>query len=391
LPKMYMDYGAGKPVDPRVLEAMNPYFLEMYGNASSGHSYGNAAKEALTNSREKIAQLIGAEKAQEIIFTSGGTESNNLAIKGAAFRNKSKGNHIITTAIEHMSVINICKYLQKEGFEVTFVPVDNKGTVDLEKIQAAITDQTIMMSIMYANGEIGTIQPIKQIGELAKEKNIMLHVDAVAAAGQVPINVVDENIDLLTLSSNDLYGPKGVGALYIKKGTRIVPIDQGGGQENGLRSGTENVSGIVGMAKAAELAQAEMETESKRLTALRDKLIDGVLETVPYSFLNGHRTERLPNNANLRFSYIEGESLILSLDMYEIQASSGSACSSKTLEPSHALRAIGLSHELAHGSLAFTLGKQNTQEGMDYVLEKIPEVVKRLRALSPLTPKEILR
>ena len=391
MPKMYMDYGAGKPVDKRVLKAMNPYFLEMYGNASSGHSYGNAAKEALTNSREKVAQLIGAEKAQEIIFTSGGTECNNLAIKGAAFRNKSKGNHIITTAIEHMSVINICKYLQKEGFEVTFVPVDDKGTVDLEKLQATITDQTIMMSVMYANGEIGTIQPVKEIGKLTKEKNIIFHVDAVAAAGQVPINVVDENIDLLTLSSNDLYGPKGVGALYIKKGTRIVPIDQGGGQENGLRSGTENVSGIVGMAKAAELAKAEMATESKRLIGLRDKLIDGVLDAVPASFLNGHRTERLPNNANLRFSYIEGESLILSLDMQGIQASSGSACSSKTLEPSHVLRAIGLSHELAHGSLAFTLGKQNTQEGMDYVLEVIPEVVKRLRALSPLTPKEILR
>ncbi|MEJ2243376.1 MAG: cysteine desulfurase NifS [Candidatus Bathyarchaeota archaeon] len=388
---MYMDYGAGKPVDKRVLKAMNPYFLEDYGNASSGHSYGNAAKEALTSSREKVAQLIGAEKAQEIIFTSGGTESNNLAIKGAAFRNKSKGNHIITTAIEHMSVINICKYLQKQGFEVTFVPVDDKGIVDLEKLESAITDQTIMLSVMYANGEIGSIQPIKQIGNLAKEKNIILHVDAVAAAGQVPINVLEENINLLTLSSNDLYGPKGVGALYIKKGTRIVPIDQGGGQENGLRSGTENVSGIVGMAKAAELAQAEMETESKRLIALRDKLIDGVLDEIPYSFLNGHRTERLPNNANLRFSYIEGESLILSLDMYGIQASSGSACSSKTLEPSHVLRAIGLSHELAHGSLAFTLGKQNTQEGMDYVLEVIPDVVKRLRALSPLTPKEILR
>jgi cysteine desulfurase len=386
-----MDYGAGKPVDKRVLKAMNPYFLEDYGNASSGHSYGNAAKEALTSSREKVAQLIGAEKAQEIIFTSGGTESNNLAIKGAAFRNKSKGNHIITTAIEHMSVINICKYLQKQGFEVTFVPVDDKGIVDLEKLESAITDQTIMLSVMYANGEIGSIQPIKQIGNLAKEKNIILHVDAVAAAGQVPINVLEENINLLTLSSNDLYGPKGVGALYIKKGTRIVPIDQGGGQENGLRSGTENVSGIVGMAKAAELAQAEMETESKRLIALRDKLIDGVLDEIPYSFLNGHRTERLPNNANLRFSYIEGESLILSLDMYGIQASSGSACSSKTLEPSHVLRAIGLSHELAHGSLAFTLGKQNTQEGMDYVLEVIPDVVKRLRALSPLTPKEILR
>lgn len=391
MPKMYMDYGAGKPVDSRVLEEMKPYFLEMYGNASSGHSYGNAAKEALTNSREKIAQLIGAEKSQEIIFTSGATESNNLALKGAAYRNKSKGKHIVTTAIEHMSVINICKFLQKEGFEVTFVPVDENGTVDFEKLEAAITDQTIMMSVMYANGEIGTIQPIKEIGKLTQEKNIIFHVDAVAAAGQVPIDVIDENINLLTLSSNDLYGPKGVGALYIKKGTRIIPIDQGGGQENGLRSGTENVSGIVGMAKAAELAKAEMENESKRLIALRDKLIDGVLGQVPYSFLNGHRTERVPNNANLRFSYIEGESLILSLDMLGIQASSGSACSSKTLEPSHVLRAIGLSHELAHGSLAFTLGKQNTQEGMDYVLEKIPEVVKRLRALSPLTPKEILR
>jgi len=388
---MYMDYGSGKPLDPRVLEEMKPYFLEMYGNASSGHSYGNAAKEALTNSREKVAQLIGAEKSQEIIFTSGATESNNLALKGAAYRNKSKGNHIVTTAIEHMSVINICKFLQKEGFEVTFVPVDEKGTVDFEKLEAAITDQTIMMSVMFANGEIGTVQPIKKIGKLTQEKNIIFHVDAVAAAGQVPIDVVDTNINLLTLSSNDLYGPKGVGALYIKKGTRIIPIDQGGGQENGLRSGTENVSGIVGMAKAAELAKAEMETESKRLIALRDKLIDGVLDQVPYSFLNGHRTERVPNNANLRFSYIEGESLILSLDMLGIQASSGSACSSKTLEPSHVLRAIGLSHELAHGSLAFTLGKQNTQEGMDYVLEKIPEVVKRLRALSPLTPKEILR
>ena len=391
LRKVYMDYGAGMHLDPRVLETMKPYFFETFGNPSSSHSFGNKAKEALAASREKVAQLVAAEKPREIIFTSGGTESNNLALKGAAFRNQKKGNHIITTAIEHMSVINICKYLQKEGYDVTFVPVNKQGVVEIEKLKEAITEKTILISVMYANGEIGTIQPIQEIGNLAKENNLLFHVDAVAAAGKVPINVKEKNIDLLSLSSNDMYGPRGVGALYIKQGTKILPVIQGGGQENGIRSGTENIPGIVGMGKAAELAQTEMKSVGKRLTALRDKLIKGVLSKIAYSFLNGHPTQRLPGNANLRFSYIEGESLILGLDMYGIQVSSGSACTSKTLEPSHVLTAIGLPHEEAHGSLVFTMGKQNTEEDVNYILDVLPDVVKRLRALSPLTPKEILR
>jgi cysteine desulfurase len=391
LQKVYMDNGAGMPVDSKVLEAMIPYFVENYGNPSSSHSAGNVAKQALETARDQVAKLVGAEKSQEIIFTSGGTESNNLAIKGVAFRNKDKGNHIITSAVEHMSVINICKYLQKQGFDVTFVPVDKQGVISIEKIKTAITDKTILISVMYANGEIGTIQPVDEIGKLAKEKGVLFHVDAVAAAGKVQINVQEENIDLLSLSSNDLYGPKGVGALYIKRGTKLVPIDQGGGQENGLRSGTENVPGIVGMGKAAELAQTELVSEKDRLTKIRDKLIKMVLAKVPHSYLNGHPTMRLANNANLRFSYIEGESLILGLDMHGIQVSSGSACTSKTLQPSHVLTAIGLPHEDAHGSLVFTLGKQNKAEEVDYILSVLPDVVKRLRALSPLTPKEILR
>jgi cysteine desulfurase len=388
---VYMDHGAGMPLDSRVFEAMKPYFRENYGNPSSSHSFGNSARNAIEAAREKIAQLVAAEKPQEVIFTSGGTESNNLAIKGFAYRNRKKGNHIITTAIEHISVINICKFLQKQGFEVSYVPVDKQGVVDLEKLGDAITDRTVLISVMYANGEIGTIQPIREIGKLARENSIVFHVDAVAAAGKVPINVKEENIDLLSLSSNDMYGPKGVGALYIKKGTKIQPIIQGGGQERGLRSGTENIPGIVGMGKAAEIAKREMEAEGKRLTALRDKLIEDALDKIDYSFLNGHPTERLPDNANLRFSYIEGESLILGLDMYGVQVSSGSACTSKTLEPSHVLLAIGLAHEEAHGSLVFTLGKQNSEEDVDYVLEVLPDVVKRLRALSPLTPKEMVR
>jgi cysteine desulfurase len=386
-----MDHGAGMPLDTKVFEAMKPYFFENYGNPSSAHSYGNSAKAALAASREKVAALAGAEKPQEIVFTSGGTESNNLAIKGAALRNKGKGNHIITSAIEHISVINICKYLQKQGFEVTYVPVDKEGVVDLEKLKESVNDKTSLISVQYGNGEIGTIQPIKEIGEIAQENNITFHVDAVAAAGQVPINVQEENIDLLSLSSNDMYGPKGVGALYIKRGTKVLPLNQGGGQERGLRSGTENIPGIVGMGKAAEIAQKGMAKEGKRLTMLRDRLIKGVLDEVESSFLNGHPVKRLPNNANLRFSYIEGESLILGLDMLGIQVSSGSACTSKTLEPSHVLLAIGLAHEEAHGSLVFTLGKQNSEEDVDYVIEVIPNVVKKLRALSPLTPKEMLR
>jgi len=391
LRKVYMDHGAGMPLDPIVFDAMKPYFFEDYGNPSSSHSFGNSAKAALASSREKVADLVVAEKPQEVIFTSGGTESNNLAIKGVALRNKAKGNHIITTAIEHISVINICKYLQKQGFEVTSISVDKHGVINLEKLKDAVNDKTILISVQYANGEIGTIQPIKEIGKIARENNIAFHVDAVAAAGQVPINVKEENIDLLSLSSNDIYGPKGMGALYIKKGTKIQPIIQGGGQERGLRSGTENIPGIVGMGKAAEIAKMEMKSESTRLARVRDKLINDVLGKIEYSFLNGHPVKRLPNNANLRFSYIEGESLILSLDMLGIQVSSGSACTSKTLEASHVLLAMGLAHEEAHGSLVFTLGKQNSEEDVDYVVEVLPNVVKRLRALSPLTPKEILR
>ena len=386
-----MDNGAGMPLDVKVFESMKTYYFEDYGNPSSSHSSGNKAKEALAEAREKVAKLVGAEKPQEMVFTSGGTESNNLALKGAAFRNLKKGNHIITTSVEHISIVNICKYLQRQNYEITYIPVDKQGLVDLKKLESAITEKTILISAIYANGEIGTIQPIKEIGKLAQEHNLIFHVDAVAAAGKVPIDVKEEKIDLLSLSSNDLYGPKGVGALYIKKDTKIQPIIQGGGQENGLRSGTENIPGIVGMGKAAELALKNMNSESKRLTQLREKLIKTVLEKIQHSFLNGHPTKRLPNNANLRFSYIEGESLILGLDMYGIQVSSGSACTSKTLEPSHALLAIGLAHEEAHGSLVFTLGKQNTEEDVDYVTEILPDVVKRLRALSPLTPKELLR
>ncbi len=386
-----MDHAAGMPIDSRVFEAMKPYFMENYGNPSSSHSFGAAAKNALMESREKVARLIGAEKPEEVFFTSGGTESNNLAIKGVAYRNKEKGNHLITTAIEHISVLNICKHLQKQGFDITYLPVDKHGMVFPQKIKEAITDKTILISVMYANGEIGTIQPIKEIGKIAHENKIFFHVDAVDATGKVPINVKEENIDLLSISSNTMYGPKGMGALYIRKGTRIQPVIQGGGQERGLRSGTENTTGIVGMGKAAEIAQEEMETEGRRLSQLRDKLAKGVLDTIERSYLNGHPTKRLPNTDNLRFSYVEGESLILGLDMLGIQVSSGSACTSKTLEPSHVLLAIGLTHEEAHGSLVFTMGKQNSEEDVNYVLDVLPGVVKKLRAMSPLTPKEMLR
>ncbi len=386
-----MDHAAGRPLDHRVFEEMKPFFMQEYGNPSSSHSFGAEAKAALVESRAKIAQLIGAEKSEEIIFTSGGTESNNLAIKGFAHRNEEKGNHIITSNIEHISVINICKHLQKLGFEITSIPVNKQGMIDPQDIVEALTEETILISIMSANGEIGTIQPIREIGKIAQENQVCLHVDAVAAAGKTPIDVKEVGVDLLSLSSNDIYGPKGAGALYIKEGTRVQPIMQGGGQERGLRSGTENLPGIVGMGKASEIAQEEMETEGKRLSRLRDKLVHGVLDTIQRSHLNGHPTKRLPGNANLRFSYIEGESLILSLDTLGVQVSSGSACTSKTLEPSHVLLAIGLAHEEAHGSLVFTMGKQNSEEDVDYVLEVLPNVVKRLRKMSPLTPKEMLR
>ncbi len=385
-----MDHTAGMPVDPRVWEAMLPYFSQSYGNPSSLHTWGTEARKAVEDARAKLVSLVGAQRSEEIFFTSGGTESNNLAIRGVALRNKDRGNHIVTTEIEHMSVMNTCKSLLKEGFNLTFLPVDNYGVVDLQALEKAITDKTILVSVMYANGEIGTIEPIKEIGEIVHGKGVLLHVDAVAASGQVPIDVVNENIDLMSISSNDLYGPRGAGALYVKTGTRIQPVIFGGGQEKGLRSGTENVPAIVGMGKAAEIAKTEIKTEGRRCSSLRDSLIKGLIKNIPNSFLNGHPLRRLPNNASIRFSYIEGESLLLSLDMLGVAASSGSACTSKTLEPSHVLLAIGLKHEDAHGSLLFTLGKQNTEEDVDYVVNALPDIVKRLRSISPLTPKELL-
>lgn len=385
-----MDHAAGMPVDERVLEAMMPYFTKSYGNPSSAHYFGGEARTAISEARGGVGELIRAGSKEEIIFTSGGTESNNLAIKGVAYRNKTKGNHIITSSVEHMSVLNTCKHLSKQGFEVTYLPVDRYGIVDIHTLEESITDKSILVSVVYANNEIGSIEPIREIGETAHRKGSYFHVDAVAAAGQTPIDVQKENIDLLSLSSNDMYGPRGVGALYVKKGTPILPLMHGGGQERGLRSGTENLPGIVGMGKAAEIAATEIETESKKLTELRNRFIRGVLDSIPESYLNGHPTMRLPNNVNVRFSYIEGESVILSLDMEGVACSSGSACTSKTLEPSHVLLATGLKHEEAHGSLLFTLGRHNTMEDVEYVLDLLPGIVDRLRKISPLTPKELI-
>ncbi len=387
--RVYMDHTAGKPVDPRVIETMKPYFEKFYGNPSSLHSFAQEARKGLERARENVAGLINAERKEEIVFTSCATESNNWAIRGVAARNQDRGKHIITTSIEHMSVMNVCKYLTRQGFKVSFLPVDKQGTVDLEALKKELTDETILVSVMYANGEIGTIEPIKEISEIVHNKKAYFHVDATAAAGQIPIDVQEEGADLVTLSSNDMYGPKGVGALYTRKGTRLEPLIYGGGQEFGMRSGTENLPGIVGMGKAAELAKSEMEVESRRLSLLRDRLIKGLLEKIPHSFLNGNPVKRLPNNAAVRFSYIEGESMLLNLEMAGVAASSGSACTAKTLEPSHVLRAIGLKHEEAHGSLLFTLGRQNSEDDVDYVVGLLPDIVKRLRAMSPLTPKEL--
>lgn len=387
--RIYMDHTAGKPVDPRVVEAMLPYMSASYGNPSSIHSLGQEAKQAIENARAKVAALVNAERKESVIFTSGATESNNTAIKGFANRNKDRGTQVITSSIEHMSVLNPVKFLSTRGFKTTFLPVDQHGFVSLEALEKEITPETILVSIMYANGEIGTIQPIREISQIVHAKKAVLHADATAAVGQVPIDVQAEGIDLLTISSNDIYGPKGTGALYVKQGTHIEPIIHGGGQEQGLRSGTENLTSIVGFGKAAELAKAEMQQESERLVKLRDRFIKGLVGTVPYSFLNGHSAKRLPNNVAVRYSFIEGESMLLSLDMLGVAASSGSACTAKTLEPSHVLIAIGLKHEEAHGSLLFTLGKQNTEEEADYVIGVMPDIVKRLRKMSPLTPKEL--
>nr|WP_290901791.1 cysteine desulfurase family protein [Ferroglobus sp.] len=378
-----MDYVSGCPVDERVVEAMLPYFKHP-GNPSSIHSVGLEARNAMEEARGKVASLINADSS-EIVFTSGATEANNLAIIGYAMRNKSKGKHIIVSAIEHISIINCAKFLQKNGFEVDYAPVDRYGKVKLDELENLVREDTILVSIQHANPEIGTIQDIEKVRDAIKD--VTLHVDATASLGKIEVNVERLGVDMLTLSSNDIYGPRGVGALYIRKGVRVNPIILGGGQERGLRGGTENVAAIVGFGRAAEITMEEWKSEAERLKKMRDRLIEGLLK-IEDTFLNGHPTDRLPNNASVRFSYIEGESIILSLDMEGIQASTGSACTSKTLQPSHVLMAIGLKHEEAHGSVVFSLGRWNKEEDVDYVLEKLPPIIERLRMMSPLYLKK---
>lgn len=386
---MYLDYQSAKPVDPEVIAAMTPYMVEKFGNASSLHEVGDWSTEALDSSRRMIAHFVNAREPEEIIFTSGATEANNLALIGYALRNKQKGKHVIISEVEHISILNIAKYLRKNGFEVSTVPVDYTGTVRLDKLEERIRPDTILISIQHANNEIGTIQPVMSIGNIARENNLVFHVDAVASEGQIPIDVQQDFIDMLTLSSNDIYGPRGVGALYVRKGFLLNPLIIGGGQERGLRSGTEDVAAIVGFAKAAELALQYMPEESKRLRQLRDKAIKTVLETVPRSYLNGHPTNRLPNNAHFRFDFIEGESMLLSFKECGIAVSTGSACSSQTLEPSHTLMSLGLLHEEAHGSLEITMGRFTREADVDTFVEALPGIVKRLRDMSPLTKTEV--
>jgi cysteine desulfurase len=378
-----MDHSATSPVDIEVFNAMKPYFVESYGNASTLYSLGREARRAMESSREKVASIIGAN-TDEIIFTSGGTESDNIAIKGTAYRFKRRGNHIITSNIEHPAVDETCKYLEKNGFEVTYLPVEKDGIVNSSDLEDAITDKTILITVMHANNEIGTIQPISEIGEIARENKIYFHTDAVQSVGKIPVNVEELNVDMLSLSAHKLYGPKGVGALYIKKGVRVEPIIHGGGHEKGIRPGTENVAGIVGLGKACEIAENNLEEEAQYLTSMRDELIKRVLSEIDESYLNGHPTKRLPNNINFRFTGIEGESLVLHLDSKNIASSTGSACSSKKLEASHVLMALGLKEVQAHGSLRLTLGKENKVEDIDYVIESIKNAVDTLRKMSPL-------
>lgn len=386
----YLDYQAAKPVDERVVEEMMPYFYERFANPASLHISGDVATGALKEAREKVAEFINAPNPSDIIFTSGATESNNLALIGGALKNKRKGNHIIISEIEHISIRNISKYLEQNGFQVSRVPVDMYGIVKIDKLRQLINENTILISISTASNEVGSIQPIEEISQIASENQILFHTDAVASESSVPMDVQETPIDMVSLSSNDLYGPKGVGALYLKKGVRVNPVLIGGGQERGMRSGSHNMPGIVGFAKAAEIMKKEMNNEAIRLERLRDKLINDVLKIIPKSYLNGHPKIRLPHNAHFRFDYIEGESLILGLKDKNIAAATGSACTSKTLEPSHTLIAMGLLHEEAHGSLLLTLGRYTTEAEIEYTLDVLPDVVNRLRELSPLTPESLL-
>ncbi len=381
--RIYLDHAATTPTRKEVVEAMLPYFYESYGNPSSIYSFASQNKDVVEEAREKVAMAIGASE-KEIFFTSGGTESDNWALRGVAENYKSKGNHIITSTIEHHAVLHTCEFLEKNGYEVTYLPVDKDGRINLDDLESAIKATTILISIMFANNEVGTIQDIAGIGAIAKKAGVLFHTDAVQAVGHVPVDVNALNIDLLSLSSHKLYGPKGVGALYVRKGVRLRALIHGGAQEKKRRGGTENVPGIVGFGEAIETAINVMAEESARQTALREYLIGEILEKVPYCKLNGHRIDRLPNNVNISFEFIEGESLLIMLDMKGICASSGSACTSGSLDPSHVLLALGLPHEIAHGSLRITLGEENTKEELDILVESLLVIVSRLRDMSPL-------
>lgn len=378
-----MDHSATTPVHPVVLDTMLPFFTKHFGNASSVHSFGRDAKNAIEESREKIADFIGAQP-NEIIFTSGGTESDNFAIEGVAFENSKKGNHIITSVIEHHAVLNTCKHLESHGFQVSYISVDEHGIIDLDHLRSAIRDDTILITIMHVNNEIGTIEPLKEIGTIAKENGIIFHTDAVQSIGKIPVNVNDLGVDLMTMSAHKIYGPKGVGALYIRKGTKIEPLIRGGHHERNRRAGTENVPGIVGFGKAVEIASTDMEQESKRMWDLTERLKDGLAERIEYVYENSHPIKRVPNIINLSFDYVEGESIILNLDIKGVAASTGSACTSGSLEPSHVLTALGLCASTAQGAVRFSLGRDNTIEDVDYIIEIMPEIINRLRQMSPL-------
>lgn len=381
--RIYLDYSATTPMKKEVLDEMMPYFSEKYGNPSSIYSFGREAKQAIDVARDRLAKAVGAS-SKEIFFTGGGSEADNWAIKGIAYANRNKGNHIITSKIEHHAVLHVCEYLEKDGFEVTYLDVDEYGMIDLEQLKEAITDKTILITIMYVNNEIGTIQPIKEIGKIAKEKGVYFHTDAVQALGNIPIDIKELDVDIMNFSAHKIYGPKGVGGIYIRKGVKIHPFIHGGAQERKRRAGTENVPGIVGFGKAAELATQNLDSHIAHVKRLRDKLIEGIQNNIYYVRLNGHPTERHPGNVNFCFEFIEGESLLLSLDMVGIAGSSGSACTSGSLDPSHVLMAIGLTHEIAHGSLRLTIGDFTKEEDIDYVVEHLITIVDRLRQMSPL-------
>ncbi len=380
---IYLDHAATTAVKPEVFEAMKPYFTELFGNPSSIYSLGRTAKKAISEAREKVAAALNAD-AKEIFFTGSGTEADNWAIKGVAYANRKKGKHIITTAIEHHAVLHTCEYLEKEGFEVTYLPVDENGLICTKRLEKAIRPDTILITIMLANNEIGTIQPIEEIGEIARQKGVIFHTDAVQAIGNVKIDVKSMNVDLLSLSAHKFYGPKGVGALYIRKGINITNLMHGGAQERKRRASTENVAGIVGLGKAIEIASNNIEQYNKKLLALSQKAIEEISEKIPYIKFNGHQKLRLPGTVNISFRFIEGESLLLMLDMKGILASSGSACTSGSLDPSHVLLAIGLPHEIAHGSLRISFGEESTEQDVSFLVEQLSLIVERLRGMSPL-------